>query len=861
MNHSSQQRHAKAKKTSALLTATLALALAFTLHTLSCEADSDAGSSPSLTPIQLALTLRLEEDALRKIQNLPPPHTPSQAIQRAILKSSALISSHRLHEALITIQQTLDSLPQNTTDAAFLHYQKALILTKRERIPQARSALNDALTLLPGDHPLRTQILITQNLLPPDGENPPPSDFGQQLLRLRDSLPAGRDRDILSLALLSQTLPADTTPEDPPTLAQELTNHPDPAIAATARFLTLPPLKPAKKTEPLAQQLDALINDRATPPFIRSLCAIRRSQIHLHEKEPNSARTLAELAITSAHTPSIRAAALHTWWQTFSPHEQDLPTLAEALVKKTSATAGAEAAAQIATILAEKFSTTHHPETSVGLLLQAVELEPDPNHRQALLVHAVTQAISGASTSQLLSWLENPDHQALLPAHTQFWLAYLALRQNNTSRAQQLFSALLLQQDTQCHTLGRLGHAALTLAEDPDAQIDTTLLQHLPPQQRDPLLHWLLCVRLLSAASTANEKLALRTAQEILAPATETAALNIIAAAHSALQHGHPVLSIKILQTIPQHLRGQHWQIHQLLAQISDGQIPPAEEPRAWNDLLPRLTRPDLITLARERLAAACWNIGNSACAFEQWFALIGDNSLPPQRRAELTYFAALAARRNGDTAKAAQLLTTLTHPAAPQNTQPADPALHCEALLELARIALDHKAPEHKPLELLQKITAIPGCQPDTAAIAAILLAEHLLQESTQQDPLLLPKITTLLTPLAADPQISKDIAFRAKILQGLALLRAGQHEQAEESFLDVVYGRMASGSADASRPAEMYWFARAILEAGHLMEKRQAWAQAAALYRLAETTIPPEAETWRTRRQRIEREHLIFN
>jgi len=377
-------------------------------------------------------------------------------------------------------------------------------------------------------------------------------------------------------------------------------------------------------------------------------------------------------------------------------------------------------------------------------------------------------------------------------------------------------------------------------------------------------MKWLMSIKLLTASARGHEQSAIQTTKTLLTDPTQSDLYTIIAAAKNAQDNDHLTLAQKILDSIPEHLRDQHWQLRALLLKIADGQISPTQEPGAWMELLPRLTRADLITLATERLAAACWNIANYACAFSEWSKLLANTALTPRRRAEITYFAALAARRSGNPAKALELLHAITGASTSGNKTPqahAEPQLVCDALLEMARIGLENPELVSKPLDQLAKIITLAGCGTDTAAVAAILLAENLLQQNNTDFAPDIEKITDILKPIFTDARISKDLVFRAKVLQGLALLRVGQNQQAEECFLDVVYGRFEAGAPNAARPAEMYWFARAVLEAGTLMEARKAWSQAVALYRLAETTIPPEADLWRERRERIEQQHLIFN
>ena len=810
-----------------------------------------------LTKIWLAFALGLEEDALRKMNNLPAPETPAQAAQLALLKSHALISQKQLYQAQLTLEKALENLPADTIERAVLQHRIALLLAKKEEFSQAHAAIADALSCIPPNHPLQDIFSITGSLLPSICLNNSPCSNTTELLRLYHQLPPSRLRDIVALGILSQPPPT-LPPDQLENLTQSLLSHPDPEIAAVARYFTIPTQIPKKKRRHFASQLDSLLQQSTTPAFVRSACALRRAQIYLQEEENESARRLAELAIAYAFLPSQRIAALHTWWKTFPSNCPELPTSATALVEKIAASSGTDVAAAVALNFAEMFSRTAQADFSLQFVLLAITLEPDPERRTALLQTAAHLAFSTNQHNTLSTWLQDPTHKALASPLTHFWQGLVALCNNDLSTARATFADLT---QPPASWLGRIGHAALTLAEDPGAVLDPDLLQQLPPLQRPHLLQWLLSIRLLTAAASGQDEIAIATAQQMLSSGPAEAAPLVIAAAKNALLRGYAKLSLHILETIPPALRNQYWHYHHLEAKIANGHIAPSEEPEAWKTLLPQLTQPELLHNARQKRAAACWNIGNYACALSEWTELLQNAPLAPNRRAEITYFSALAARRIGQPQKAAAFLNSLlTHPSSSTPTE-VSTAVSCEARLELARLAMENPDLAPDPLPQFETIIATAECPPDTKAIAAILLAEHHLQQQTNNNIAQLEKIQTLLTTVSQNPHVPKDLVFRATVLRGLALLQSGMTQQAEDAFLDVVYGRLSCGAADASRPAEMYWFARAIFEAGNLMEKRKAWTQAVALYRLAENTIPPEADSWRARRERIEREHLLFH
>ncbi|MEZ5405564.1 MAG: tetratricopeptide repeat protein [Verrucomicrobiia bacterium] len=96
----------------------------------------------------------------------------------------------------------------------------------------------------------------------------------------------------------------------------------------------------------------------------------------------------------------------------------------------------------------------------------------------------------------------------------------------------------------------------------------------------------------------------------------------------------------------------------------------------------------------------------------------------------------------------------------------------------------------------------------------------------------------------------------------KGKTLEKLGRTQEALEAYLDVVYGRWtAIAQTNQASPPEYYWFGKAVIEAGTLLEQKQDWKGAIALYRVAEKQGGPEVGAWRDRRLKLQRDYFIYD
>lgn len=317
-----------------------------------------------------------------------------------------------------------------------------------------------------------------------------------------------------------------------------------------------------------------------------------------------------------------------------------------------------------------------------------------------------------------------------------------------------------------------------------------------------------------------------------------------------ALLSGHIALASEILSAEEDSQRGDLWSYLHAEVELASG-------PSATNQILRTFERlasdSDEVSVrmqSRWRLAELHWNEGRYTAALENWRLLI--NEKPSKRIAALSkFFSALALQRLSLLAESQRYLSEILSIYANE----VSPEFLCIARVELARILSGKDDPKERQQasEILRSLWMDQQlCSAASRLTAVLLIVEHGF--GTDEE------LLQMLKDALAISKVPADLSQRALIQAGLLQNKMGRSADAEKSFLDVIYRRFP-GADQLGVGGELYWFGRAVLEAGGLMERRQAWSEAVSLYRLAEQTILPESEFWRQRRQSIEREHLIFN
>jgi lipopolysaccharide biosynthesis regulator YciM len=105
----------------------------------------------------------------------------------------------------------------------------------------------------------------------------------------------------------------------------------------------------------------------------------------------------------------------------------------------------------------------------------------------------------------------------------------------------------------------------------------------------------------------------------------------------------------------------------------------------------------------------------------------------------------------------------------------------------------------------------------------------------------------------IASDETSPADWRDQAACKRAAALARAGQSEAALAAYREVL-------SRPPGRKADYFWFYKAGLEAGRLLEEQQDWPAAIAVYDLMASADGPQSEEIEQRSRRLRLEHFIW-
>jgi predicted negative regulator of RcsB-dependent stress response len=105
----------------------------------------------------------------------------------------------------------------------------------------------------------------------------------------------------------------------------------------------------------------------------------------------------------------------------------------------------------------------------------------------------------------------------------------------------------------------------------------------------------------------------------------------------------------------------------------------------------------------------------------------------------------------------------------------------------------------------------------------------------------------------LAQDDSVPPDWRDQAACKRASALARAGQNEAALAVYREVL-------ARPPGRQADYFWFYKAGLEAGRLLEEQEDWPAAIAVYDLMASAHGPQSEDIKQRSRRLRLEHFIW-
>jgi hypothetical protein len=129
------------------------------------------------------------------------------------------------------------------------------------------------------------------------------------------------------------------------------------------------------------------------------------------------------------------------------------------------------------------------------------------------------------------------------------------------------------------------------------------------------------------------------------------------------------------------------------------------------------------------------------------------------------------------------------------------------------------------------------------------------------QQDPDNYSKAVKCLENVVGSPESKINQLNEAGYLRGKIFTAQGKKDEALESFLDVVYGRLLpSDAASPSSKPEFYWFVRSGSEAAQIKENEKDIKGAIAIYRVLEKVVTPNREEFRQKIEDLKLKNFIW-
>jgi len=144
-------------------------------------------------------------------------------------------------------------------------------------------------------------------------------------------------------------------------------------------------------------------------------------------------------------------------------------------------------------------------------------------------------------------------------------------------------------------------------------------------------------------------------------------------------------------------------------------------------------------------------------------------------------------------------------------------------------------------------------GAPPPEVRHAALMEKGDTLAALGVEKPARLGEAAALYGELGAEAAAPADWRDQASCKRAAVLARAGQTEAALAAYREVL-ARPPGG------PADHFWFYKAGLEAGRLLEEQEDWPAAIAVYDLMASADGPQSEEIKQRSRRLRLEHFIW-
>ena len=234
---------------------------------------------------------------------------------------------------------------------------------------------------------------------------------------------------------------------------------------------------------------------------------------------------------------------------------------------------------------------------------------------------------------------------------------------------------------------------------------------------------------------------------------------------------------------------------------------------------------------------------GDHAAA-ESVFAKLARSLPDPETAALAKFLAAQAAARSMSSEGAGRALTWFDEVA--QTTSP----LRHRARFEQASLLLrDRRSTD--ALTLYDRLLA--GDPPPEVRHAALMEKADTLYALGSEDSAQFSAAATVYAGLASDLSAPADWRDQAACKRAAALAKTGQTEAALAAYREVLDRSPGTG-------ADPFWFYKAGLEAGRLLEEQKEWSAALAVYDKMASADGPQREEIKQRARRLRLEHFIW-
>lgn len=369
------------------------------------------------------------------------------------------------------------------------------------------------------------------------------------------------------------------------------------------------------------------------------------------------------------------------------------------------------------------------------------------------------------------------------------------------------------------------------------------LLRETNPASPD-LMHWSF---LLAAAEAREGKIDGLTGLARQAPAVEYAFQAKLALAEWRLARGEPAAAERILRTAEAEVdtepRAAALAAAEIFAADNAGSRPREELVAACAEFLE--THPDApeATDIAFKLGELHSRAGDHTAA-ESVLAKLARSAADPETGALAKFLAAQSAARSMSAEGAGRALTWFDEIA-----QGSSPLRHRARFEQASLLLRDGKFSD--ALTLYDRILA--GEPPSEVRHAALMEKADTLFALGSEDPGKFSEAAAVYAGLAADTAAPADWRDQAACKRAAALAKAGQTEAALAAYREVL--ARPPGTA-----ADHFWFYKAGLEAGRLLEEQKDWSAAIAVYDKMASAEGPQREDIKQRARRLRLEHFIW-